>query len=88
MSDENLRELLARLQERLNAASSIDAQTRQMLSTVMHDIDARLDRDEQSAPATATGPRLEAAAVRFETSHPGLAQLLRQVAALLGQAGI
>jgi hypothetical protein len=31
---------------------------------------------------------LEAVAVRFEAEHPAVAQLLRQIAALLGQAGI
>jgi hypothetical protein len=37
---------------------------------------------------SATAPRLEELAVRFEADHPTIAQLLRQIGALLGQAGI
>jgi hypothetical protein len=31
---------------------------------------------------------LEALAVKFEAEHPAIAQLLRQIGTLLGQAGI
>jgi hypothetical protein len=39
-------------------------------------------------PGTPPLEILEAVAVRFEAEHPAVAQLLRQIAALLGQAGI
>jgi hypothetical protein len=89
MPDETLRELLARVHERLAAASSIDPEAREMLATVMRDIDALA----KGAPRAASRPappahRLEALAVRFESDHPAIAQLLRQIGALLGQAGI
>jgi hypothetical protein len=89
MPDETLRELLARVHERLGTSSSIDPEAREMLATVMRDIDAL----EKGAPRVASTPappahRLEALAVRFESDHPAIAQLLRQIGALLGQAGI
>jgi hypothetical protein len=95
MSEESLRDLLARVHERLNTSASVDADTRDMLVTVMRDIDSRLGRGANAGQAPSIGrthasaaPRLEALAVQFEADHPGIAQLLRQISALLGQAGI
>jgi hypothetical protein len=96
MTEETLRQLLARVHERLSSSSAIDPEARDMLATVMRDIDGALGRGEtvSSVPVSpdarvaATVPRLEAVAVRFEAEHPGIAQLLRQIGALLGQAGI
>jgi hypothetical protein len=94
MPDETLRELLNRVHERLSTSSSIDPESREMLATVMRDIDGALGKGAPSAaPGAAARPappphRLEALAVRFESDHPGIAQLLRQIGALLGQAGI
>jgi ABC-type transporter Mla subunit MlaD len=83
MTEETLRQLLARVHERLSTSSAIDPEARDMLATVMRDIDGALGK---SAPTTV--PRLEALAVQFEADHPAIAQLLRQIGALLGQAGI
>ena len=89
MSEESLRDLLARVHERLNTSASVDADTREMLVTVMRDIEGRLGRGVAATPiAGRAAPRLEALAVQFEADHPGIAQLLRQISALLGQAGI
>lgn len=95
MTEETLRQLLARVHERLSSSSTIDPEARDMLVTVMQDIDGALGKGSAaasgsagSAPAAATAPRLEALAVQFEAEHPAIAQLLRQIGALLGQAGI
>lgn len=92
MSEESLRELLARVHERLKSSSSVDPESREMLATVMRDIDSALGKGgaagSESEPARASVPRLEALAVQFEAEHPAIAQLLRQIGALLGQAGI
>jgi hypothetical protein len=100
MTDETLRQLLARVHERLSSANTVDPEAREMLATVMRDIDGALSK----APATgdtlsavpvspearvsAAAPRIEELAVRFEAEHPSIAQLLRQIGELLGQAGI
>jgi hypothetical protein len=89
MTEETLRQLLARVHERLSASGTIDPEAREMLSTVMRDIDGALGKGGAGgAPARNSAPRLEALAVRFEAEHPAIAQLLRQIGALLGQAGI
>ncbi len=85
MTDETLRQLLARVHERLSKSSTIDPEAREMLLTVMRDIDGALAKGGAAGPDL---PRLEALAVRFEAEHPAIAQLLRQIGALLGQAGI
>jgi hypothetical protein len=113
MTEETLRQLLARVHERLSSSSTIDPEERDMLATVMRDIDSALGRGSagvqgredigaQGSSAAADSPPvavvakpgtppleiLEAVAVRFEAEHPAIAQLLRQIGALLGQAGI
>jgi hypothetical protein len=84
----------------------VDPEAREMLATVMRDIDGALSKGsatDAAGPAgatvsavpvspearvSATAPRLEELAVRFEADHPTIAQLLRQIGTLLGQAGI
>jgi hypothetical protein len=89
VTEESLRELLARVHERLSQSGSVDPQSRELLGTVMRDIDRALGSNVPGADMkVATAPRLEALAVRFEAEHPSMAQLLRQIAEILGQAGI
>jgi hypothetical protein len=85
MSQESLRELLARVHERLSASGSVDRESRALLGTVMRDIERAL---APGAHAAAHAPRLESLAVQFEAGHPGLAELLRQLIDALGKAGI
>jgi Domain of unknown function (DUF4404) len=75
---ESLRELLARLHDRLGKADSVDPESRELLAEVMEDIERALGKKQ----------RLESLAVQFEADHPGLAQTLRQLADVLGKAGI
>jgi len=101
MAEESLRELLARLHEQLGARGrALDAESRQLLTTVMRDIERALDRadrtmdkadavlDDVSAAAAAHTPRLESLAVRFEAGHPAIAEALRELIDALVKAGI
>ena len=100
MTEETLHQLLARVHERLSSSSPVDPEARDMLATVMRDIDGALGKGlpktdtvssvavSPDARVAATVPRLEAVAVRFEAQHPAIAQLLRQIGTLLEQAGI
>lgn len=101
---ESLQVLLAKVHERLNEAGSVDTASRELLGQLMGDIERALRPEgggsrsagaggAGSAPtvtaaARAQTPRLEALAVRFEASHPSLADLLFRLADLLGKAGI
>lgn len=88
MSDESLRQLLARVHERLGQAGSVDSESRKILTALVRDIDRALGQGEGAAPVRGHVPRLESLAVRFQTDYPGLSELLRQVVDALGKLGI
>jgi hypothetical protein len=79
--EKGLRELLARLRERLSHSRAVDADSRKHLSDVMSDI-------ERGGAASAHAPKLESLAVRFEADHPGLAEVIREVIDALVRGGI
>lgn len=83
-SETRLRDLLARIRERLSQAR-LDAESRKHLSTLVSDIDTTLG---SGGAAKAHVPRLEALAVRFEADHPSLAEVIREVIDALVRAGI
>lgn len=90
-SEESLRELLARVRERLSRAKSVDPDSRKVLSGVVHDIDSALGKEGTPGAAGAASPhapRLESLAVRFEADHPGLAEVIREVIDTLVRGGI
>ena len=94
MTQESLRELLARVHERLAGSSSLDGESRALLATLMRDIERTLGTgppapgiNASQGPA-AHAPRLETLAVRFEAGNPGLAEALRELIDALGKAGI
>ena len=89
MTKESLRQLLERVHERLTHTGALDEPSRELLTTVMRDIDRALSRPaKSSAQKLDAAPRLEALAVRFESEHPSLAGVLRQLIDALGKAGI
>lgn len=87
-NEKSLRELLARVRERLSHARSLDPDSRQHLSAVVSDIDQALGQGGARDAATAHAPRLESLAVRFEADHPGLAEVIREVIDALVRVGI
>jgi hypothetical protein len=86
MGQDNLRELLAQLHTRLGHAKSLDAESRRLLTTLSHDIERALGRaSEETTPARNS---LESVAVKLESEHPALANVVREVIDALGKAGI
>ena len=91
MTQERLRDLLARVREHLRASDSVDAESRRQLGGVASDIEHALGSgaaDPTAARAAGAAPRLEALAVRFEAGHPALAETLREIIDALVKAGI
>jgi Domain of unknown function (DUF4404) len=89
MPDESLAELLQRVRARLQAGDAPDGESRRLLGSVVQDIERTLGRPAvQPAAASAHGPRLESLAVKFEASHPALAETLRELMDALVKAGI
>jgi hypothetical protein len=85
VSGEGLRELLARLRQHLQGGAPLDAEARAHLTALTRDLESSLAAGD-APPAAA--PRLESLAVKFEASHPALAETLREVIDALGKAGI
>ncbi|HEX5162291.1 MAG TPA: DUF4404 family protein [Steroidobacteraceae bacterium] len=86
MSQSDLHHLLTQLHARLGNAPSLDAEDRQLLITVLADIDQALKKGATAQPETGAG--LESLAVKFEAEHPQLAETLRRLVDSLGKAGI
>lgn len=87
MSDPRLRELLARLRSHLSAGPSVPDNQRQQLDKALQAIDPGAGAPA-ATPAAGTLLRLERMAVRFEVSHPALAETLREIADTLGKGGV
>jgi hypothetical protein len=83
----SLEQSLAQLHADLAGASRVDEHTREMLRTLLADIERVLEEGESTAGA-AQMPRLEGLAVEFEAEHPSLAASLRQFIDLLGKTGL
>jgi Domain of unknown function (DUF4404) len=89
VSEESLRELLARVHQRLEEqAGAVDEESRKLLGALVRDIDRALGRGGARAAAGTHTPRLESLAVRFEADHPGLAEVIREVIDALARVGI
>ena len=86
MSRENLRDLLSELHARLQNSPTLDADSRELLTTVSADIENALARESESEYSP--NPPLEELAVGFEVEHPALAGVLRRLVDALGKAGI
>jgi hypothetical protein len=80
MDQDSLQALLARVQQHLGSGGQVDNDVRGELGTVL--------RDLEGGGAQPAAPRLESLAVKFEASHPALAETLREVIDALGKAGI
>jgi hypothetical protein len=87
MAGEGLRELLARVHEHLKSGAPVEPEVRAQLGTVLRDIERTLATDAAGS-ASGAAPALERLAVRFEASHPALADRLREVLDALGKAGL
>lgn len=83
MSESRLRELLARLREYLHSGAPVRDSERELLDKAMNTLSAGGD-----AGSPGTLLRLERLAVRFEVSHPALAETLREIIDTLGKGGI
>lgn len=88
MADNSLHELLERVRAHLGAGP-VEGDARQQLSSLVHDIEHKLKEGAGTVTGGAAAtPRLESLAVKFEVSHPALAETLREVIDALGKAGL
>jgi hypothetical protein len=83
--DSDLHQLLRQLHDELGSAESIDDESRQLLGLIAEDVGAL---SAEQGGVSGHVPALKRLAVQFESEHPSLAAVARQIADLLAKAGI
>jgi len=90
MDRKELQETLKSLHAQLNSASTIDDQTRALLTTLAADIQRLSEqevRESESEVESLTG-QVQDIVQKFGSEHPQLARALNQVSAALANLGI
>ena len=89
MEKEELNRLIENLHAELNAANSVDHESRQRLEGLAQDIE-KLVASGSSAPEhrETAAAQLEDAALKFESDHPKLSMILGELMDALGKLGI
>lgn len=89
MSTEQIKSTIRDLHERLEEAGPIDAETRQLLSQLDQDLHrllaAKVEVQDEEAGFQ---ERLESIAADFDSRHPQLAGILRELGDALARVGI
>jgi len=83
MGDQSLHDMLARLRAHLGTGPQMRPSEREQLDKAIGAIGP-----DAAAGDAGTLLRLERLAVRFEVSHPKLAETLREIADTLGKGGV
>jgi hypothetical protein len=88
--EQRLRELLEELHGELEQDDSVGEQPRELLRTVMVDIQERLDRDSDEVPdwPSSLGDRLRDSLEHFGESHPRVTSTVGRVIDALSNMGI
>ncbi|MDH3689679.1 MAG: DUF4404 family protein [Gammaproteobacteria bacterium] len=90
MDKQRLLELLKGLHSELEATESVDAESDELLRTVMTDIHRLLDNrgEAPSDQGKTINERMKKIAVQFEADHPRLSMTMNEVMDALNKMGI
>ena len=91
MDDDELRQLLEELHQKIEKTDSVDETGRELLSHLSMDIHNLLERTGHERPLQGNQGevgRLEESVRHFEVSHPSLTAALSQLLNILNNAGI
>ena len=91
MNDDELRQLLEELHQKIEATDSVDERGREMLAHLSADIRNLLERTGHELPSRETTNEvnsLEESIRYFEVTHPTLTATLSQMLNILNNAGI
>lgn len=86
MPEKELRQLLDQLHDELGTTQEIKEETRDSMRTIVSELETLLGEGTQ--PDEAIGGRIQEAAISFESEHPLLAHIVRQVSRTLARMGI
>ncbi len=91
MNDDELRQLLEELHQRIESTDSVDEKGRELLSHLSVDIRNLLERaghEEKLRGSPREVGRLQESIQHFEVTHPNLTAALSQLLNILNNAGI
>ena len=89
MREQHLRQMLEQLHTELQRADTIDDRSRELLRSVLGDIEELLDRkQERATQPESIIERLREAVRGFEKTHPTLTETIGGVADALARMGI
>jgi hypothetical protein len=91
MNDDELRQLLEELHQKIERTDSVDETGRELLSHLSVDIRNLLERTGHEQPLQGSKGevgRIEESVRHFEVSHPSLTAALSQLLNILNNAGI
>jgi hypothetical protein len=89
MREQHLRQMLEQLHTELQRTDTIDDRSRELLRSVVGDIEDLLERKEkQGAQAESIVERLRETVRAFETTHPTLTEAIGRVAEALAGIGV
>ena len=88
MRERHLRQMLEQLHTELQRTDTIDDRSRQLLRSVLDDIEDLLERKEKRVQPESIVERLREAVRAFETTHPTLTDTIGGVADALAKMGI
>jgi len=89
MREQHLRQMLGQLHTELQRADTIDDRSRELLRSVLGDIEDLLERKQkQATQPESIIERLREAVRAFETTHPTLTNAIGGVADALARMGI
>jgi len=86
--EKTLRELMGRVHERLSRAGKVDPESRRQLGVLTADVERALGQAKPAGLGRDSVERLEGLAARFDSDHPALAEVLRELMIVLRDAGI
>jgi uncharacterized protein YaaN involved in tellurite resistance len=89
MREQHLRQMLAQLHTELQRANTIDDRSRELLRSVLSDIEDLLERNQKrGTQPESIIEQLRQAVRAFETTHPTLTNAINGVADALAKMGI
>ena len=90
MNDDELRQLLEELHQKIESADTVDEKDRQMLDHLSKDIGNLLERTRHGEQRDTSREinRLQESIRHFEVTHPTLTATLSQMLNILNNAGI
>ena len=88
MSDDKIKELLAKLHNELEDASQVDAETLQMVRELDEDIHRLVETDASASDIDSVIDRATSVETRFAVDHPVAERFLREIMDALAKVGI